>query len=286
MNVPTPDQPPAAAGGGTPAGGPAGLATEGRRDDAGAAVEPPRVPALRRWLGRLVSLVTTLAVVGIAGLALAVTAVPAAVGGHVLTVLSGSMVPEFSPGAMVVDKPASASSLRVGDVITYATTDEASGAPILITHRIVGIQPGADGPTFTTQGDANNTADDRPVGASQVRGKVWYSVPYIGTARNFLLAKGAGLILAGAAGLVAAVWFLVHLMRSEPTPAPDSPGSAPRASRQGRHRARNSAVGTALAGLLMTGIHLATQAPGTLAQFSDQRSVSFEITIGSAEAGQ
>ena len=103
---------------------------------------PRRPGAIRRWLGRLVALVATLAVVGIAALAVALTAVPAVVGGHALTVLSGSMVPEFAPGAMVVDKPARASSLRVGDVITYATTDEVSGAPIFITHRIVEVAVG------------------------------------------------------------------------------------------------------------------------------------------------
>ena len=182
--------------------------------------QPRRPSPVRRWLGRFVSLVATLAVVGIAALAVALTAVPAVVGGHALTVLSGSMVPEFAPGAMVVDRPAAASSLRVGDVITYATTDEVSGAPILITHRIVEVGSDAGTPTFITRGDANNAADPRPVAASQVQGKVWYSVPYVGSARNFLLANGAGLILGGAAGLLAAVWFLVRLFRSRTWPRP------------------------------------------------------------------
>src|SRR4051812_36713923 len=187
---------------------------------------------VHRWLSRFVSLVATLAVVGIAALALALTAVPAAVHGHALTVLSGSMVPEFSPGAMVVDKPAPTSSLSVGDVITYATTDEVSGASILITHRIVQVQPG---PTFITQGDANNAPDSRPVEVDQIRGEVWYSVPYIGTARNFLLAQGAGPILGGVAGLVVAVWLLLYALRPDPVPtAVDEPADSERA---GRHRA-------------------------------------------------
>ena len=48
--------------------------------------------------------------------------------------------------------------------------------------------------------------------------------------------------------------------------------------RVGRHRARNGAVGTALAALLVTGTQLVAQPSGTLAHFSDQQGVGFEIT--------
>jgi signal peptidase I len=256
----------------TPAGGDPALTAP---DEAPVAA-PRRSHTIRRWVVRFISLVATLAVVGIVGLALALTAVPAAVGGHALTVLSGSMVPEFSPGAMVVDRPAPTSSLRVGDIVTYATTDEVSGAPILITHRIVEVQAG---PTFITQGDANNSPDSRPVTADQVRGKVWYSVPYVGTARNFLLAQGAGLIVGGAAGLILAVWLLLQALK--PDSAPTEPTDEQRA---GRHRARNGASAAALIGLLATGTQLVSHQPATLAAFSDQQTVQFQITVGSAAA--
>ena len=288
MDVPTPLPPPAVGGGQsacTASEIPAGPGTDGTSDHAGAA-DTRRPGTIRRWLGRLISLVTTLAVVGIAAVAVALTVVPALVGGHALTVLSASMVPEFSPGAIVVDKPAAAASLRVGDVITFATTDEASSAPILITHRIVAIESSSAGPTFITQGDANDAADDRPVEAAQIRGQVWYSVPYIGTARNFLLAQGSGLILGGAVSLVAAVWFLIHLMRSDRKPPRNGTGSAANLPRPGQHRARNSAMVTGLAGLLMTSTHLVAQPPGTFAQFSDQQTVHFEFTVGSADPAQ
>ena len=281
MDVTTPLRPRAAAEGGE--GAPDAAGVDVQVHPAGA--EQRRPSAVRRWLGRLVSLVATLAVVGIAALAVALAVVPAVVGGHALTVLSGSMVPEFAPGAMVVDKPALASSLRVGDVITYATTDEVSGTPIFITHRIVEVRSDAGTPTFITRGDANNAADNRPVEASQVRGKVWYSVPYIGTARNFLLAKGAGLILGGAAGLTAAVWFLLRLVRA-PKPLQNSAASAQSATRRGRHRARNSTMATALLGMLLIAGHPLTDRPGTYAHFSDQQSLQFQITGGSATSSR
>jgi signal peptidase len=275
MNAPPPHSPAAVAATGGPA---PDASSEGVVEPSAGAAHRPG--ALRRWLGRLFSLAATLAVVGIVGLALALTAVPAAVGGHALTVLSGSMVPEFSPGAMVVDRPTPADSLRVGDVITYATTDELSGAPILITHRIVEVRPSDTGPTFITQGDANNSPDSRPVEANQVRGEVWYSVPYIGTARNFLLAQGAGLILAGAAGLGVAIWLLIRAFRSEPEPAQDAP------ARPGRHRTRNGAMAVVLVGMLGTSTHAVADSAGTAAYFSDQQSMSFEITVGEAGPAQ
>jgi signal peptidase I len=260
MNVSTPARRPAVAGSGESAA------------DAPGVDGPGRSGRLRRGLGTLLSLMATLAVVSIAAVAVALTLVPALVGGSAVTVLSASMTPALPPGSVLVDKPVDAESLRVDDVITYATTDEGSGAPILVTHRIVAIESGSAGPTFITQGDANDAADARPVEADQIRGKVWYHVPYIGVARNFLLAQGAGLIIGGAVTLVAAVWFLIHLLRSDPEP--------PRA---GRHRARSTAVGTAMAGLLLTGTHVVTEEQGTLAQFSDQQSLRFEITVESAD---
>jgi signal peptidase len=281
MDVSTPDHPRAVAEGGEGARNAAGVDVE--MSSAGA--EPRRPGTMRRWLGRLVSVVATLVVVGIAALAAALTVVPAVVGGHALTVLSGSMVPEFAPGAMVVDKPAVASSLRVGDVITYATTDEVSGTPILITHRIVEVRSDAGARIFITQGDANDTADNRPVQASQVRGKVWYSVPYVGTARNFLLAKGAGLILGGVAGLIAAVWFLVRLFRS-PKLVPDAAASVGNPTRGGRHRARNTATAAAVLGLLLVAAHPVTARSGSYAGFSDEQTLHFQITVGSAAPSQ
>jgi signal peptidase I len=302
VDVPKAPCPPAATGGGQCVGEAAGVDVGRRRggtedaltadvpldacadharDHAGHAgiVEPRRSGTTRRWLGALLSVTASLAVLAIAAVAVALTLVPTLVSGQAVTVLSASMTPALPPGSVLVDRPVATDSLRVGDVITYDTTDEVSGAPILITHRIVAIESGSAGPTFITQGDANEDPDTRPVNAAQIRGKVWYHVPYIGVARNFLLAQGAGLILGGAIALVAAVWFLIRLVRSDPKPA----GSAAEPPRHGRHRARNSVLGTALAGLLVTGTHLVAHSPGTLAQFSDQQTVRVEISVGSTD---
>jgi signal peptidase len=161
------------------------------------------------WLlGGLVSLI----VAGIVALAVVLTVVPAVAGGHTLTVLSGSMVPRLPVGSVVVDKPVKANSLAVGDIVTYRTASSTK-PNILVTHRITAIKHKKGGPVFTTKGDANNVADAKPVHASQIRGKLWYDVPYIGTARNFLGSRAGLLMIGSAVVLVAAIWFLVRLNR-------------------------------------------------------------------------
>lgn len=116
------------------------------------------------------------------GLAVAVVAaavvVPRMTGSTPMTVLTGSMTPTYPPGTLVVVRPLPAEEIAVGSVITFQLR---SGDPTVVTHRVVGI--GYDGrgeKVFTTQGDANEGPDAAPVRPVQVRGEVWYAVPWLG----------------------------------------------------------------------------------------------------------
>jgi signal peptidase I len=109
------------------------------------------------------------------------------VGGHpVLTVLSGSMVPVFNPGDMVVDdriRSGMANRLAAGDVITFHV---AGSSAQLITHRIVAVKRVShptsplDSVVYVTKGDANNAADVNTVAPSQVVGTYARRVPFGG----------------------------------------------------------------------------------------------------------
>jgi signal peptidase len=191
-----------------------GAADPGEATEPIPTAKPRRRSWPRRMFGWLVGTVASLVVAAIVALAVGLTLVPAVAGAHTLTVLSGSMVPRLPVGSVVVDKPVEPSSLQVGDIVTYRTESDDPAFPnALVTHRVVAKKPGARGPVFTTKGDANNVADREPVQASQIRGKLWYDVPYVGTARNFLTTR-AGLTMIGAAiVLIAAIWFLVRLFR-------------------------------------------------------------------------
>lgn len=181
--------------------------------------DEPRSPnRIRRVFGRLITITSTLAVAAIVAIAISLTVVPALAGAHTLTVLSGSMVPRLPVGSVVVDRPVDVETLQVGDIVTYETADSSPDPGVLVTHRIIAKDnKGAHSPVFTTKGDANQTADQLPVHASQIRGELWYDVPYIGTVRSFLLAPSGLLMIGSAALLIVAIWFLSRLVRPSRT---------------------------------------------------------------------
>jgi signal peptidase I len=104
-------------------------------------------------------------------------------GWKALTVQTGSMSPNIPTGSMVFVHSVPPSSLKVGDVITYASLQKKGQT---ISHRITQNYV-ADGrvPGFVTKGDANKVAD-APILAGQVKGKVMFSVPYLGNISKLL----------------------------------------------------------------------------------------------------
>jgi signal peptidase len=134
-----------------------------------------------RTVGNALSILLLGAVVA-AGFGLLV--VPKVTGSKPLTVLTGSMRPTYPPGTVVVVRPVRPDRLRVGDTLTYQVEPD---EPDVITHRIVSVGYGTDGRRrFVTRGDANGADDPKPVQEIQVRGTVWYSVPYVGYASTAL----------------------------------------------------------------------------------------------------
>ncbi|MCE0762669.1 signal peptidase I [Pseudonocardia kujensis] len=166
------------------------------------AAPPPRVHPLRRAL----DLVLGLVVLVVVALAAAVALVPVVVGGHSLTVLSGSMEPTLPVGSVAVVKPVDTAQVKPGDVLNFTDRDAATGRTRIVMHRVVEVRPG---PEFVTKGDANRTADPDPVAAQDVHGVLWYDVPYVGGLRDRLVSP-AGLAIAGGIVLLAiAVALLV-----------------------------------------------------------------------------
>lgn len=121
----------------------------------------------------------------ILGVGVLTIVVPTVIGGIPLTVLTGSMRPHLPPGTLVVVKPTEIDEIQIGDVLTYQLT---SGQPALVTHRVIAVQTESStgDHRFITQGDANNTADPDPVMPVQVRGTVWYAIPYLGWANQVI----------------------------------------------------------------------------------------------------
>lgn len=88
-------------------------------------------------------------------------------------VLSGSMEPELSVDDLIIVRERD--DYDIGDVVVYQSHGE------LIVHRIIA----ADEETVTTQGDANDTADE-PINRSDIKGEVVYSVANVGAVIGFV----------------------------------------------------------------------------------------------------
>lgn len=101
-------------------------------------------------------------------------------GYQIRIVESGSMAPTMPLGSALIVHPVE--TYAIGDVVTYQRIGEVE----VTTHRIVGEQSDPDeGTMYTTQGDANNVADQRLVATREIIGKVIYHVPYLGFLLDF-----------------------------------------------------------------------------------------------------
>lgn len=129
---------------------------------------------------------TAIWLVIIAGIAViaAVVVVPRVAGATPYSVLTGSMRPDYPPGTLVVVRPVASEDIRVGDVITYQLE---SGARQVVTHRVTEVAWSMDGEQrLRTQGDDNDVVDAEPVRPVQIKGRLWYSLPYLGRVVNLV----------------------------------------------------------------------------------------------------
>jgi signal peptidase len=201
-------------------------------------------PERHGWLRRVGAIVAWTVAVLMGALIVGLVVVPRLVGAEPFTVLTGSMRPTMPPGTMIIVRPVEFTDLRVGDVITYQLE---SGQTAVVTHRIISIDIGDEGTRLRTQGDANPSADIEPVRAEQVRGEVWYWVPYIG----YVTSVGSGdgranivRVLGGALIVYAAYAVVMGIVRSRRAKAKAS--TAPIDTAGQHNAARGAALGSAV----------------------------------------
>lgn len=165
-------------------------------------------------------------VIVVAGTALVLgVIVPRVAGATPYVVLTDSMEPGLPVGTLVVSRPVEPDRIRTGSVITYQLR---SGQEQLVTHRVVGIGMTVGGErTYLTQGDANDVPDTQPVRDVQVRGAVWYQVPYLGhvagafTGQRETIGIAAAVLLLGYAG-----WQVLHAARERSARTTERPVAA------------------------------------------------------------
>lgn len=96
-------------------------------------------------------------------------------GFRMFSVVTGSMVPVYNVGDILISKEIEPEKLKVGDDIVYrGETGTFTGK--VVTHRVISIEKQEDGNyKIITQGVANN-ASDPEINQNQVYGKIIYKV--------------------------------------------------------------------------------------------------------------
>ena len=102
------------------------------------------------------------------------------VGLQPVTVMSGSMTPNYPVGSLVYVKEVNSAGLKEGEVITFVTDDGT-----VVTHRIVEVvtETKEDGRTsvkYRTKGDANEVPDGKLVLPDNVLGTPVIIIPQLG----------------------------------------------------------------------------------------------------------
>ena len=170
-------------------------------------------------------------------------AVPGTIGAdESFVVLTASMSPAIEPGDVVVVADRDPATIQEGDVITFVrgTSD------VPVTHRVVTVVDGMDGPAFETQGDANSDPDTSLVPAANVIGVVALTIPYIGYVIQFTNSPHGFLALVVVPFGLLVVNELWSLYRGRQADADQEPTADSGAE------ATTTAVGDAAGGLVIT----------------------------------
>lgn len=138
--------------------------------------------------------------------------IPRLTGATTYAVLANSMAPRYPMGTLMVVRERD--TISTGDIITF---QPAADDPMVVSHRVIGIGSTTEGePRFATQGDANDVPDIGLVLPEQIRGVMWYAIPFAGylvvgvnSGRQY-----ANLVLAGLLA-VYAIWQVVGTMKDK-----------------------------------------------------------------------
>ena len=102
-----------------------------------------------------------------------------------MSVLTGSMEPNYNVGDIVIVKKTNTDELKEKDVITFYS-NEADMEGEIVTHRIIDITEENGQRLFETKGDNNQIADIEKIAETDIIGKVEGKIPYVGKAATFL----------------------------------------------------------------------------------------------------
>ncbi len=115
------------------------------------------------------------------GLVLFGALLPSVFSGSLAIVRSSSMEPVMPVGALAMTLPIAPEQVKVGDIIVFKLPQHPTirNPDVIVSHRVIEVQ--ADGELyFVTKGDAVEDPDLFPIPATNVQGKVVFSIPHLG----------------------------------------------------------------------------------------------------------
>src|SRR6266513_1346605 len=133
-----------------------------------------------------------------------------------VVVYSGSMRPTLGVGSLAVDRVAPASTVRVGDVITF---NDPYVKGRLVTHRVAEIVPTKHGLAYRTKGDANAARDPWAIRLDNQVGRVAFDVPLAGYLLYYSHTREIRALLLTVFAVSVLTLALRWIWRSEPAPA-------------------------------------------------------------------
>ena len=149
-------------------------------------------------------------------LAVVVALVLVLLGFRPLVVRSGSMVPTYQVGDIVLVEQIRADELRAGEVVTLAYYPEFGES---LTHRVRSVRRVDGAVQVETRGDANDSSEVWAVAPDALVGRVVASVPAVGTPATLVRTAGLPLLI-GVLVLAAVVALVIwgHRLRRPTRP--------------------------------------------------------------------
>lgn len=112
----------------------------------------------------------------------------------VYVIVTESMVPTINVSDAIVVKRVDDSSLEIGDIITFSSSDVHYNG-LTVTHRVVGKQVTSNGEyIYRTKGDNNYFEDTALVNMDSIYGKVLLKIPKLGHLKDFVSSPGGFIV--------------------------------------------------------------------------------------------
>ncbi|MDO5569777.1 MAG: signal peptidase I [bacterium] len=127
-------------------------------------------------------------------------------------VLTGSMKPNIDVNDVVITKKKGEGTLKIGDVITFVSADPRYSG-VIITHRIVDVILENGVYFYRTKGDNNDSVDMTLTSHSNVVGKVFMTVPYLGYVQSFLATSRGWIIVILIPWLIVIAYDIMKLFK-------------------------------------------------------------------------